>query len=213
MNPLIVSILGGLFVSDATAVAQIMVSRPIFCGPVIGLVLGDIFTGILVGIVMELLWISVVPLGNAVPPDSTVVAVSATYLAVQGPEEYRYGYILFVLLIIIPAGILFKKMDMIHRDFNSFFSHRLEDQLNEGNIGFIDKATYISVSIFVLKAAVFIFLLIMLGENLCPCLYGMLGSGIKKSLHESFFMIPSVGLGTAISTFIFKKSQTKKDFQ
>ena len=81
MNLFFVSLLGGIFVSDATAIGQLMVSRPIFCGPVIGLLLGDFVTGLYVGILMELLWISVVPLGNSVPPDSTVVAVSATYIA------------------------------------------------------------------------------------------------------------------------------------
>lgn len=210
MKLLIASILGGIFVSDATAVGQFMISRPIFCGPVMGLILGNIEAGLYAGMIMELLWISVVPLGNAVPPDSTVVAISATYIAAQTGGDFNVGYILFLLLCLVPAGILFKKIDMIHRDFNIFFSHKLDEKIDKGDISYVEKVTYLGVLIFIVKAALFLFVIMLVGEKILPVIYSKFSTDIRKSLEEAFYIIPAIGLGTLVTTFLFKKSRSRQ---
>jgi len=44
----------GLLSLDVSAWGQIMVSRPIVCGPLIGLLLGDLKTGLIIGVLLEL---------------------------------------------------------------------------------------------------------------------------------------------------------------
>jgi len=210
MNIFIVSLLGGLFASDATAFGQFMISRPIFCGPVIGLILGDIMTGIYTGMLMELVWIAVVPLGNAVPPDSTVVSVAATYIASSGCSGTDMGFLVFVILVLIPLGIIFKKLDIVHRDFNAFFAHKLEEKLEENKFGYIDSAVYVSLSLFVLKAALFLMVVMFAGERVLPYIYSMGGNSLKLALTRAYYVLPAVGLGTAVTTFVFRKSQQRQ---
>lgn len=209
MNLLITSLLGGLFVSDTVAIGQFMISRPIFCGPVIGLILGDVTAGLYAGMIMELIWINVVPLGNVVPPDATVVTVSVTYLAATmgGSEK---GYLVFLILCLVPVGILFKKLDIMHRDFNSFFVHKLDEKLAEGDISYIDKVVYFSVALFILKGIAFLLAVMWIGEKIFPYIYSLLGSSLRESLSEVFYIIPSVGLGVAITVFLFKQSPKRK---
>jgi mannose/fructose/N-acetylgalactosamine-specific phosphotransferase system component IIC len=207
---LITSILGGIFISDATAVGQFMISRPLFCGPVIGYIMGDIVAGLYVGIIIELLWITAVPLGNAVPPDSTVVTIIAAYLAAVSGNEYGAGYIMFLLLFCIPVGILFRKLDMIHREFNSFFSRELEHKIDEGSISYIDKITYLSVLLFILKGAVFIFVFLLLGERIFPFVYSLIPADMHMALTKTMKIVPSIGLGIAITSFLFKRTTLKR---
>lgn len=210
MSIFLVALLGGIFVSDATAAGQLMISRPIFCAPLIGWVMGDINTGLLVGVLMELIWINVVPLGNAVPPDSTVVAVASAYISSLFPAasgEARYGFIVFSILCFIPMGIIFKKLDIIHREYNAFLSGEIEDRLREGEFSAVDIGIYKSWLFFVIKGAVFLFLIMLAAEAFMGELYGTLGEKAQAGLSNAFYILPAVGLGAAINSFIFKKSK------
>ncbi len=193
--------------TDAVAFGQFMFSRPIFAAPVTGLVLGDVTTGLYVGMIMELVWITVVPLGNVVPPDATVVSVSATHIAsVAGGDK---GYIVFLILILVPLGILFKKVDVLQREFNAYFAHKMEERLEEGDISYIDRGTYLSLGLFFLKGFLFLLILIWAGTEIFPFIYSGFGENLQEALGGTFFVLPAAGLGTAISTFMFKKSQSK----
>ncbi len=212
MDILIISLLGGLMASDATAAGQFMLSRPIVCAPVVGLITGDIQSGLMVGIIMELVWISVIPLGNAVPPDSTVVAVAAAYLgsvfSPASPEASR-GFIVFTVLLLIPFGILFKKLDIIHREYNSILSGEIEDRIRSGDLKAVDRGIYRGWLLFILKGALFLAVLMAAGRTVFVDLYGLLGVKGQGGLSHAFYLIPSVGLGTAVTTFIFKKSRQR----
>ncbi|MFH1414724.1 MAG: PTS sugar transporter subunit IIC [Elusimicrobiota bacterium] len=209
MSILLASLAGGLFVSDVTAVGQIMISRPIFCAPVLGWLLGDIETGIYIGMIMELIWIAVVPLGNAVPPDPTVVAISGTYIVCMTGDRLGTGYIAFVLLCLVPAGILFKKIDVLHRKLNIRLVYWMDDRISKGDIGSVDRATLIGVAAFFLKAAFFLFIIMLIGQFLLPFVYNGFGPGIRKAMENVFFIMPVVGLGMLINTFKPGRSRRK----
>ncbi|MBQ3834143.1 MAG: PTS sugar transporter subunit IIC, partial [Elusimicrobia bacterium] len=65
------SLIGAILSADITMFGQFMISRPIFCGPLFGYFLGDIHTGLWLGMIVEMLWINEIPMGVAVPVDLT----------------------------------------------------------------------------------------------------------------------------------------------
>ena len=73
----LVAMLTGL---DRVALVQVMISRPLVAAPLTGLVLGNPLLGLEVGMLLELLWLGRLPVGAAIPPDDTQVAVGATVL-------------------------------------------------------------------------------------------------------------------------------------
>ena len=68
------------FIDEETLQFQLM--RPIVTGPIVGLILGDLGTGLAVGAAIELMFIGVVFVGTAVPPDACIAASVATAFAV-----------------------------------------------------------------------------------------------------------------------------------
>ena len=79
-----VALVGGILGLDRTAAGQFMISQPIVAGPLTGWILGDMAAGLVIGAILELIWVLDMPVGAFVPADSTIGAVSATALTVLG---------------------------------------------------------------------------------------------------------------------------------
>ena len=59
--------------------------RPIFIGPIVGLIMGDLKIGLEVGVSVETMFLAVVFVGTAVPPDETVSsALASAYACIAG---------------------------------------------------------------------------------------------------------------------------------
>jgi PTS system mannose-specific IIC component len=114
MNVLIVSIVGGILCLDRIF-AQAMISRPIVAAPVIGLILGDPYTGLIAGAFIELLWIDRLPIGAYIPPNDTIAAVLIAAGAIESGRILGHlpqGLIALAVLVFIPLAILEQKMEL-----------------------------------------------------------------------------------------------------
>ncbi|EPB3549551.1 PTS sugar transporter subunit IIC [Shigella flexneri] len=56
--------------------------RPVVLGPLVGLVLGDLHTGILTGDTLELVWMGLAPLAGAQPPNVIIGTIVGTAFAI-----------------------------------------------------------------------------------------------------------------------------------
>jgi mannose/fructose/N-acetylgalactosamine-specific phosphotransferase system component IIC len=121
---------------DRTALMQIMISRPIVAAPLTGLVLGDLPAGLAVGFLAELLWLTRIPVGAAIPPDDTQVAVGTTTLVVVCGSLWGYsgpGFVVLALLVAMPLGKAGQWLDHLARSQNSRLQKRAEQTLASGN--------------------------------------------------------------------------------
>ena len=57
--------------------------RPVVLGPLVGLVLGDLHTGILTGGTLELVWMGLAPLAGAQPPNVIIGTIVGTAFAIR----------------------------------------------------------------------------------------------------------------------------------
>ncbi len=75
---------GTLVGLDLVSVPQVMIARPIVAGPVAGAILGDLETGLRLGVVFELFQFDILPVGAVRYPEygpATIVAVSTAHAA------------------------------------------------------------------------------------------------------------------------------------
>ena len=56
--------------------------RPVVLGPLVGLILGDLHTGILTGGTLELVWMGLAPLAGAQPPNVIIGTIVGTTFAI-----------------------------------------------------------------------------------------------------------------------------------
>lgn len=80
MDVLLLGLLGGMLALDGTSVGQFMVSRPLVAGALTGWLVGDPFTGVAIGALLEAYLLVSFPSGGARYPEgatATVVAVAS----------------------------------------------------------------------------------------------------------------------------------------
>jgi len=204
---LLVSFIGGLLSLDVSAWGQIMVSRPIVCGPLIGLLLGDLKTGLIIGVLLELIWINVISMGAAIPPDPTIVAVTCTTLIILTERafplsnNFQGSYRMGVLALTMPLGEIFKSIDIKQRKLNARFVHYLDREIPKGNLKALGKVNYFSLFLFFLKGFLFSLIAISAGVYFLPKLFSCLPYGILTGLDFAYRLLPALGLAIAFNTF------------
>lgn len=117
-------IIGSILWLDRTFLFQLMLSRPVIIGCILGFIMKDIKTGLLVGASLELLWLNDPPVGTYIPQDDSFCAAVATPVACTAamfmPSPPAAGLALFIS---IPTAILGKILDSHIRRSNVRFLH------------------------------------------------------------------------------------------
>ena len=83
MQVALASAMGGLLTLERKALAQFMLARPIVVAPIIGAILGDVQTGFLLGVPLELFFLGNASYGASTPDHETLAALFAVSLAVS----------------------------------------------------------------------------------------------------------------------------------
>jgi mannose/fructose/N-acetylgalactosamine-specific phosphotransferase system component IIC len=118
----LLSIFGGLVALDNTEACQTMLSQPLLIGPVVGLLLNDLPSGLLIGILLQLAYLWVMPIGTPAFPDPAVGSVvgSSGFVILNGLCPDRYGLTLLIILVFVIPFSLFAGWSLIkQRQLNS----------------------------------------------------------------------------------------------
>jgi PTS system N-acetylgalactosamine-specific IIC component len=82
--------------------------RPVVLGPLVGLILGDLHTGILVGGTLELVWMGLAPLAGAQPPNVIIgTIVGATFAITTGVKPDVAVGVAVPFAVAVQMGITF----------------------------------------------------------------------------------------------------------
>lgn len=117
---LAVAFIGALVGLDRTAVGQFMISQPVVAGALTGWVLGQPVAGLIIGAVLELIWVLDLPIGTFVPADVTVATVSAAAIAALGsPGKTPLALMGFSIALTIGMTPVSMALDTFIRKWNS----------------------------------------------------------------------------------------------
>ncbi len=128
---LLLSVSAGL---DRTALAQSMLCRPVVCGCLCGLIMGNYAAGLLLGAAMELLWLMRLPVGATIAPDDTQSTIAAVFLfcilspQIAGvlPQQVLLLALLFFAATFSPLGRL---IEIGARHLNAMIERRVQNKL------------------------------------------------------------------------------------
>jgi mannose/fructose/N-acetylgalactosamine-specific phosphotransferase system component IIC len=110
---------GALIWLDRVYVFQFMISRPIVLCSILGLIMGNIYIGLLLGASLELLWLNAPPVGAYLPNDDSFCAIVATpvaFLAALSLNET--SAVGLALVLSIPFALVGRSVDMHIRTVN-----------------------------------------------------------------------------------------------
>ena len=136
--------MAGLAAVERKGFLQAMLSRPIALGPIVGLVLGDVPSGLLVGASLELLWLGAVNLGASLPvhealgtaaiTGGTVLAARATAAAGVGGPAVLPAVAVLVVVVCAPLALVGRRADRAIERWNERLYGRAERDLDRGDL-------------------------------------------------------------------------------
>ncbi|HKJ28739.1 MAG TPA: PTS sugar transporter subunit IIC [Desulfuromonadales bacterium] len=160
----LVAMLTGL---DRVALVQFMISRPLVAAPLTGLVLGNPLLGLEVGMLLELLWLGRLPVGAAIPPDDTQVAVGATVLAFSMGQMLGLGgmpMVILAVLVAIPLGKFGQIFDRLARNVNDRLAVAGLKALGSGNTNGLERRHLMGLISFAVSSLATACVIVLIGS-------------------------------------------------
>jgi mannose PTS system EIIC component len=219
---------GGLISLDRTAAFQVMVSRPLIVSPVIAYILGDVMAGLLIGGILELLFIGELPLGGYIPPNGTMLTVVITAVTLIIGQElsgimdvtvfsnrYLLGFgtadIFFTLgltmLIGIPMDIVCRKSDTAVRVYNARFFKAALAGLDKGLIKAVRTNNLKGLGVFFTVNLLTIFVLTLSGVLLIYIVLPFMPRIVVMSLPFAVGAVCVTGLSSACNVLRGSRAQ------
>jgi len=132
-----VALLCGLLGMESSAALQLMLSRPLVVGYLVGWLCGDVRTGLLIGCLMEMLYGGMLPVGAFIPPDyhlATAITTAGS-LRLQGlgmpPND---AVMVFMLLCSIPLAQAASRTEGWARRMNVALCHWAGQGVGQGRL-------------------------------------------------------------------------------
>jgi PTS system mannose-specific IIC component len=185
---------------DVTAIGPVMLSRPLVCASVLGWFLGDIKIGVWIGIIVELLWTSIIPMGASILLDTSVLSIFTISVGKISGCGDNAIYII-ALAIAIPVAVVFRKLEIAQRYFNIKIVHWAEQGILHGDEKRISHGIYAGLALYFLKGFVFYAVLLYPAAFLVKYIFSCLSKTAVAGLNISLIVLPVVGLGIFLSSF------------
>lgn len=167
---------------------QFYIGRPIVTGPVIGLIMGDYQTGLLVGAALELAWLGLVPLAGAQPPNVTIGAVVGTVFAIKGDFEPEV-----VVGIALPFAILMQQLIVLQFTWMSGMMHKADDYAKNGDVDGIARINHLGLIALGAMYFVVAVLPVYFGEEVATAIVEHVPAQIISGLKVAGGLMPALG--------------------
>lgn len=107
--------------------------RPLIACTLIGLVLGDLKTGIIIGGTLELMALGWMNIGAAIAPDAALASIVSTILVIVGGQDITTG-----IAVAIPLAAAGQVLTYVVRAITVGFQHAADKSIQDGNLVRLD---------------------------------------------------------------------------
>ncbi len=195
------AMVGAFLALDNAMWGQFMIAQPLVAGALFGFITGDAASGILVGAMIQLLWIGVLPVGAFIPSDHSVTGGLTILLALflmKAAAMSLGGATVLALAAAIPAGYLSGKLDILVRQLNSEWSGVVEQALARSSIKAITLAAWAGLGAAWIRNFIIYVLWLTAGAALLTAVAKGLSPAGRHALDIVFWMLPAISLAVVI---------------
>ena len=204
----LISICGSLLCLDRVFM-QTMISRPVIIAPIIGLLMNNLYAGLIIGAIIELIWVDRLPLGTYIPPNDSIAAVVAiaittiagSHLDVSSPE-----LIALSVLLALPCGMMAKQAGIVVIQSNNTLSDQALEDAKENNIKAIERKSYLGLakisSLYALCLLTFLLILV----PLVVWIYPRFNTTLLKALSFTYYFLPLLGIAVAMNMLKLRRT-------
>ncbi|MEO0184813.1 MAG: PTS sugar transporter subunit IIC [candidate division WOR-3 bacterium] len=193
---LLLTLFGALILLDKYAVGEFGISQPIIAGTIIGLLCGDLRTGIFIGALFQMIFLANLPIGRDVPPDAQAAGIvgCGSYFIIKQVNQAEPNLVI-VFLIGMLGAVLGSALDTLVRKLNERLYYQF---LRDKSCLFLCHFTGIFTSFLrgvILLLPIFVIVSVLRFDI------------ITSSFSKEFLMIVMVALGIANGIYLFLRKQ------
>lgn len=177
----------------------ILFHRPLVSGAIVGLILGDFQKGLIVGGSLELVFLGVMPIGGAQPPNSIIGGILGTAFAILTNVDAKVA-----IGVAVPFSIAGQAFSNLIYTANAAFIHKADkyvEKLDTKGIEIMSLAGMIPMFIIFFLLA---FLPLSLGANAAKAAINSVPSVILDGLGVAGGMMPAVGFAILLRIMLKK---------
>jgi len=197
---LLLSIFIAIVITENYGYGYWMVSRPIVAGPLIGLIMGDLTTGLIVGGSIELMYMGVLPIGGSVPPNAQIAGMLSTVFAINNGGNPEIG-----IALALPIGLLAQLLIMFAWNVNIYLMHRADKFIEAGDFKKVERTHLLGIPIFFTVFFIPTFLAIYYGSDFVNNVVASMPAVLTDGLRITSGILPAVGLAMLLKMMNFKK--------
>ena len=194
MSALLVGLVA-LFGFLECAIGNSMVQRPIVMGPLVGLVLGDLQTGLLVGATLELAFMGNVTIGAALPPEITAGGILGTAFAITSGSGADVA--LALALPIATVALLVK--NTYYLVVRSWFLHRADRYVEAGDDKGVARMHLLSFWSYAIVMSVIIAACFYAGSPAVEAFLAVIPQFVKDGLSVAAGILPALGFALLVN--------------
>lgn len=208
MKYLMIALVGGILCLDRTAV-QLLISRPIVAAPILGILLGDPWTGLIIGSFLELVWIDRVPIGGYVPPDDTMASlvITGVTIIVSGrlgfvsPELISLSFIIF-----LPVALLGQRAQSLVIKSNNRLAELADLAAEKPDIRLLELLHLRGLVKAFITPACLVLALTLGGVEILHAAYRSLPPWSYDGLRLSYYLLPLIGVAAGLNMIKLKRA-------
>ncbi|AER17308.1 PTS mannose/fructose/sorbose/N-acetylgalactosamine transporter subunit IIC [Streptococcus suis] len=177
-----------------------MLRRPLLIAPVIGLIMGDVQTSLLIGASLEVMWMGIGNVGAYSAPDIISGTAIGTALGLAS------GGVATAVAVAVPASLLAQQLLVLYRSSIVYLNPIAEKIAETGDFSKVYRINYIPMVIAFLIRAVPTFIAVYLGAGIVDQVVAALPKEIMSGLSVAGKIIPAVGIGL-LMLMMLKKAE------
>lgn len=200
----LIALLIGFIGLDTTIAFQVLISQPIFSCSILGWIFGDPALGVEIGIMMQLLWINIIPSGATTFPEANIASMVTCAIALKfaqlGLPNLVFTSAFIIGIIVSYAG---DRLTIIDRKLNGKILDMILKAARDANLSKITFLDIVSIIIYFSIMSTLTFLALLLADWLVP----LLQERYSYLENKLILVKPAIwGMGIALTTPLVVKT-------
>ncbi|MGM0125614.1 PTS system, mannose-specific IIC component [Enterococcus sp. AZ194] len=176
-----------------------MIRRPLLIAPIVGLILGDLKTGLLIGATLEVMWMGIGNVGAYSAPDIISGTAIGTALGVMSG-----GGVATAVALAVPTSLLAQQLLILYRSSIVMLNPIAKRMAKTGDFSKIFTINFVPMIFVFLIRALPTFLAIYFGADAIETVVAALPKDIMNGLSVAGKIIPAVGIALLMQMMLKK---------
>ena len=203
ISAVLVGLVGVFCMWDSRLLGRLNFEQPLVGATLVGLLLGDVPTGLAVGAAVELVSMGLVQVGAAVPPDMVLGGIVAAAFACLTDASAETA-----MTIAIPVAVLGQLLGIVFRSIIAALTHVADSAIDNGKFKTAYRMHICAGSgLYAIMYFLPIFLAVFVGTDLVQAIVNMVPEWLSTGLNVSTKIMTAYGLALLL-TMMIKKGMT-----